>query len=167
MTTLEAFAQHRTVAWYPSPPVGLPAALSGLAPLYAGSNGGSFWDGALVIRPLVAVDGAPLDVLAWNAEGLWRRQYPNLDTNLLFFAEDVFCVQYSTRKRGTSEKSPAASKPGARTLFPTLDYEQAPPNCEVGRSETVAWRWGNAYFQSDPSFSEATTTGITSWLRRT
>ena len=39
------------------------------APLYAGSNGGAYWDGALVIRRSVEVAGAPLDVLAWNAEG--------------------------------------------------------------------------------------------------
>ncbi len=97
MSTLDAFVHRRSVAWSVAVPAEVSPVLNALASFYAGSNGGAYWNGALVLRPLVRVDGAPLDVIAWNENGLWRQRYDRLDEGVFFFGEDAFGVQYGLK----------------------------------------------------------------------
>jgi hypothetical protein len=145
MTNLDAFAPYRTVAWGSRPSGGLPAALRSLAPLYAGSNGGAYWDGALVIRRSVEVAGAPLDVLAWNAEGLWRRRYPNLDANFLFFAEDVFSIQYGIKERTIVELDPETGdlRDVAGSLEAWCSHIASDPDLRTGAPQLRSWQAHN------------------------
>lgn len=72
-----------------------------LAALYAyGYNGGYYWGGALLIRPVVTTHPAISSVSDWNLEGLWRCEYDSACSGLVFFAEDAFGTQFAVDSKG-------------------------------------------------------------------
>ncbi|MGH7959923.1 MAG: SMI1/KNR4 family protein [Opitutaceae bacterium] len=64
-----------------------------LLDLLAVRNGFYAFESALLVRPL-SFSGEPLGVIEWNDPELWRREYTNDLTGLIFFAEDVFGAQF-------------------------------------------------------------------------
>jgi hypothetical protein len=69
-----------------------------LASVYDGFNGGYFWSGALLVRPLEPAPQAPSTVEAWNARELWTGRYGDLCVDTVFFAEDALGVQFGSRR---------------------------------------------------------------------
>lgn len=68
--------------------------------IYDTFNGGLFWDGALLIRPLWAVGDAPLAIADWNQEILWKGRYGSTCRDITFFAEDTFGCQFGLSSDG-------------------------------------------------------------------
>lgn len=76
----------------------IPACASGLRDLYAdGFNGGYFWNGALLVRPLDDRIESVSSVAAWNGPALWIHEYGEAALGATFFAEDALGVQYALR----------------------------------------------------------------------
>jgi hypothetical protein len=67
-----------------------------LAEMLDHKNGCYAFDGALLIRPFQRGD-APLGIVEWNDESLWRNQYVEDLAGALFFAEDLFGGQFCIR----------------------------------------------------------------------
>jgi hypothetical protein len=65
-----------------------------LRAIYTNFNGGYFWGRALLVRPISRLGSAPLGVLEWNAESLWRTFYEGACANVTFFAEDAFGIPF-------------------------------------------------------------------------
>lgn len=59
-------------------------------------NGFYAYESALLVRPLQN-QGSPLGLLEWNDTGLWKAQYADGLSEVLFFAEDVFGGQFCLR----------------------------------------------------------------------
>jgi CubicO group peptidase (beta-lactamase class C family) len=70
------------------------AATAGLAELLELRNGFLAFESALHVLPAT---GSEMTLAAWNADDLWRDGYGELTKGLLFFAEDVFGVQFALR----------------------------------------------------------------------
>ena len=64
-----------------------------LSSMLHGKNGFYAFEAALHVFSAVDVLGT-MDIEEWNSETLWRRDYGDLVTNHLFFAEDIFGGQY-------------------------------------------------------------------------
>ena len=65
----------------------------GLAELYATRNGFYAFEASLHVFPLGG-GSAPVDLVSWNAEGLWRAEYAEMAEGLVFFGEDAFGDQF-------------------------------------------------------------------------
>jgi len=65
----------------------------GLAELYAAKNGFYAFESSLHVFPC-CIGNAVVDLITWNAEGLWRSEYTNMAGGLIFFGEDVFGDQF-------------------------------------------------------------------------
>jgi len=57
-------------------------------------NGFYAFEGALLVRPSNTSSGV-LGVSDWNNESLWRYEYQDLASNLVFYAEDLFGNQFA------------------------------------------------------------------------
>jgi hypothetical protein len=64
-----------------------------LCSLLADKNGFFSFESALVVRPL-DYEHQPLGVLQWNHSTLWRAEYKTDLGESVFFAEDVFGIQF-------------------------------------------------------------------------
>jgi hypothetical protein len=62
-------------------------------------NGFYAYESALLVRPMQN-QSAPLGVVDWNAHNLWKVNYAEGLGKTLFFAEDIFGVQYCIRGDG-------------------------------------------------------------------
>jgi len=80
-------------------------------------NGFIAFERALLVLPAGCES---LDSLErWNSDDLWRHEYGGLADGLLFFAEDVFCVQFAIAPNGVFRFDPET---GVRTwMAPDLD----------------------------------------------
>jgi hypothetical protein len=85
-----------------------------LAPLLALKNGFYAFESALHVLPLRPISGRGLD--DWNSAQGWRADYQGLADDAVFFAEDVFGVQFclvsgavASFDPETGEKTPIAS----------------------------------------------------------
>lgn len=67
-----------------------------LAELLTRKNGFYAYEFALLLRPLQP-DSRPLGLAEWNTDDLWREQYTEGMSDVLFFAEDVFGGQFCLR----------------------------------------------------------------------
>src|SRR5688572_18354324 len=70
---------------------------SNLAELYEDFNGGFFWQRALLVRPYWAVSELPLAVREWNEGMLWKDAYEGAASDIEFFAEDAFGLQFGVQ----------------------------------------------------------------------
>lgn len=60
-------------------------------------NGFYAYESALLIRPL-RKESEPLGIEEWNRQELWRAKYIDKLDDVLFFAEDIFGVQFCIRR---------------------------------------------------------------------
>jgi hypothetical protein len=72
------------------------AEAAALRALLAEKNGFYAFESALHVLPAGRGEGV-MDLASWNAPGLWRDTYGPLADGYLFFAEDVFGVQFALR----------------------------------------------------------------------
>jgi hypothetical protein len=68
-------------------------------------NGFFAYESALLVRPF-SFGGLPLGLVEWNENDLWKREYATPPTKWLFFAEDVFGVQFCIGDGGVREFNP-------------------------------------------------------------
>jgi hypothetical protein len=68
-----------------------------LAEMLERRNGFYAYDSALLVRPLTNLR-APLGLVQWNAQELWKGRYMEDLVNAFCFAEDVFGGQYCIRQ---------------------------------------------------------------------
>jgi hypothetical protein len=120
-----------------------------IQPLYEGFNGGLFWKGALLIRPERKAREAPLTVAEWNDNDLWKSQYDDICTNVTFFAEDVFGVQFGIEAGRVVQFDPETA--GITTVAPTLVewcHELCrDPDYYTGAPVLIAWERKNSPLQ--------------------
>lgn len=113
-----------------------------LKTLYERFNGGYFWDGALLIRPLVGPDDeAPASVERWNEPGLWRDRYGAATAGVTFFAEDAFGVQFGLKGGAVLQFDPETAELGecAPTLLEWARAISEDPDFFTGRPVLRAW----------------------------
>jgi len=67
-----------------------------LAALLADKNGFFCFESALLIRPL-EYERSPVGIVRWNNPKLWKEEYRLDLTKSIFFAEDLFGVQFCTK----------------------------------------------------------------------
>ena len=79
----------------------------------------SFWGRALLVRPIARLGSAPLGVVEWNAESLWRRLYEGACANVTFFAEDAFGIPFGVRNAKIVQFDPETAE--LTELATTLD----------------------------------------------
>ncbi len=65
--------------------------------LYLDFYGGYFFGGALLIRSPGPMEGGPMCLKEWNADGLWKSRYGDACADVTFLAEDAFGVQFGIR----------------------------------------------------------------------
>jgi hypothetical protein len=68
-----------------------------LAETLSKRNGFYMFESALLFRPF-RHESTPLGILQWNAQGIWKGNYVEDLSNVLFFAEDVFGGQFGIRE---------------------------------------------------------------------
>jgi hypothetical protein len=99
-------------------------------------NGFYAFESALHVFPLTSDATAEMDLEQWNSDSLWRREYQDLATGLLFFAEDLFQDQFCLSAHGvlrfkaeTGETTLVADsiEKWAGILLNDYDYETAWP----------------------------------------
>lgn len=76
-----------------------------LAEMLSSKNGFYAFESALLVRPLQH-DTPPLGVREWNAPDLWKNQYADNLSDVLFFAEDLFGGQFGLRADGVHAFEP-------------------------------------------------------------
>ncbi|MFD6345148.1 SMI1/KNR4 family protein [Streptomyces roseolus] len=81
-----------------------------LAALLSERNGFYAFESALHVLPSGGGAGEPMTLEAWNAAGGWRRAYGSMDPGLLFFAEDVFGLQFGTDGRKVFSFNPESAE---------------------------------------------------------
>lgn len=110
---------------------------SELEAFYGDVGGGYFWDGSLLVRPLVALHDQPMDVVAWNERDLWKGRYGVALRSVTCFAEDVFGGQFGLTEGGnvvrfnpeTGETAPFAAslQEWATQVANDADFETGVP----------------------------------------
>lgn len=73
--------------------------------LLADKNGFFCFESALLVRPL-DYDCQPLGILQWNHPNVWRGEYKINLGEIVFFAEDVFGVQFCMRDNSIQSFDP-------------------------------------------------------------
>jgi len=68
-----------------------------LKDIYDNFNGGLFWNGSLLIRPIVKTINSLYTVSEWNEETLWKKYYGDICKDIIFFGEDVFGCQFGVQ----------------------------------------------------------------------
>lgn len=88
-----------------------------LAELLAQRNGFYAFESALLVRPLDSC-GNPLGLAQWNDESLWRHTFGMDFSDVLFFAEDIFGIQFCINRGEISSFDPETGEfqPIAATL---------------------------------------------------
>ena len=88
-----------------------------LAELLVLRNGFYAFESALLVRPLNFTD-SPLGIVQWNDESLWRHAFETNFSGVLFFAEDIFGVQFCINGNEISSFDPETGEfqPVANTL---------------------------------------------------
>jgi hypothetical protein len=82
---------------------------SNLFPLLVARNGFYAFDGALHVFSDAGDEHEP-GVIAWNESALWRADYDGMADDALFFAEDVFGVQFCLRRGTVSTFDPETAQ---------------------------------------------------------
>ena len=118
-----------------------PRAVEELRSLLSQKNGFYTFESALHIFPSQGT-GQELGLDSWNAESLWRHEYQGLADGLLFFAEDIFGVQFVIRNDGictfdpeTGEQTPFADSVEGWAKEILDDY-----NLHTGHSLAHKWQ---------------------------
>jgi hypothetical protein len=76
-----------------------------LVDLLDNKNGFYAFESALHVLPAGCIDSC-LNIEAWNDDSSWRKEYGDLVQGYLFFAEDVFGVQFALCNRGIRKFDP-------------------------------------------------------------
>lgn len=127
----------------------LPPRLAGLAPalssellgLLRQKNGFFIFDQALHVFP----SGRPTagyDLETWNDDATWRSHYGRLAEGLLFFAEDIFGVQFALRGADVCRFDPESAEITivANTLNGWAAFLLADAEVETGYPLAQAWQ---------------------------
>jgi hypothetical protein len=83
----------------------LPEPARGLVKLLGMKNGFYAFESALHVCPIQSCD-TEIGLFAWNASDLWRNEYQGLADDCLFFAEDIFGVQFCAMDDGIHQFDP-------------------------------------------------------------
>jgi hypothetical protein len=113
--------------------------------IYKNFNGGLFWGGALLIRPNQKAVGAPLTVTEWNHAALWKGQYEEVCTDITFFAEDAFGIQFGVKNGRIVQFDPetASIATVAETIDEWCQELRRDPNFYTGSPVLTAWEREN------------------------
>jgi hypothetical protein len=76
-----------------------------LIDLLKDKNGFYAFESALHVFPAGCKDSC-MSIEEWNDDSLWRKEYGNLVQGYLFFAEDIFGVQFALGNRGVRKFDP-------------------------------------------------------------
>ena len=68
-------------------------------------NGFYAFESALLVRPLDC-DASPLGIFQWNADALWKAEYKVDLSGVVFFAEDIFGVQFCLKDNAVNSFDP-------------------------------------------------------------
>ncbi len=119
-----------------------------LAEILNGKNGFYAFDEALFVRPLHRAD-SPLGLVEWNADSLWRNKYVEDLAEVLFFAEDIFGVQFCIRDGAvcTFDPETAAFEEMSASIGPWALEILADPGFRTGQPLAVSWQTKNGPLQ--------------------
>jgi len=108
-------------------------------------NGFYAFESALHVFPLTRDPAAGLNLEEWNSDSLWRSDYGDLTTGLLFFAEDVFQDQFCLSANGVLrfDAETGGSKPLAGSLEQWADGLLRDRNRETGWTFAHKWQLEN------------------------
>jgi hypothetical protein len=111
-----------------------------LQPMLERKNGFYAFESALLVRPDSAVQGE-LGIREWNAAPLWRDTFSNMADDALYFAEDIFGVQFCIRDDAIHRFDPETG--AFQEMAPTLDAwaKILLADAEVLTGHSIAHRW--------------------------
>ncbi|MGB7748669.1 MAG: SMI1/KNR4 family protein [Verrucomicrobiia bacterium] len=100
-----------------------PTTLSGsrgqeLLNLLAHRNGFYAFEAALLVRPL-DYDASPLGIFQWNNEALWMSEYKTNLGGVVFFAEDIFGMQFCIKNDAVNSFDPETGE--FKVIAPSLE----------------------------------------------
>ncbi|MCC6320602.1 MAG: SMI1/KNR4 family protein [Phycisphaerales bacterium] len=103
-------------------------------------NGFLAFDDAFCLRPLRSAT-PPRGIAEWNNPDLWRRMYDIDMTDWVFFASDLFSIQFALSPAGIFTFDPESTEvvPIAKSLAGWAEWLLSDPDLNTGRS--FAWKW--------------------------
>jgi hypothetical protein len=116
------------------------------AEILSRNNGFYAFDDALFVRPLHRAS-PPLGLAEWNADSLWKNRYVEDLTGVLFFAEDLFGVQFCIRNGAvcTFDPETAAFEEMSASIGEWAAEILADPAFRTGQPLAISWQAKNGH----------------------
>lgn len=91
------------------PLMGIDRLINELSALLSDKNGFYAFESALVVRPMDS-DGNPYGIAQWNLTSSWKKEYKINLSDSIFFAEDIFGIQFCLKKDAVYSFNPETAE---------------------------------------------------------